>query len=256
MSEYYAVRRDGEDDHLEHLFGFGGQKKNHKYVARVKEGDKYRYFYSHAEYAAYQAGQAAKGAANAAGNAAKSAAGAVGNAIGVGKKRDLDKKFAESERIRKGIASKRGKYNAYSPDNPIERARDAAYKRSTEKVIKARDAYDKTLLGRADAAGDLAKRAAKAAGSAAKGAAKGAANTTINTINAAGSAVDGALKKARNAKLPKPKPINAFFKVTKGNKAKKQAENRKKSYSSDEYETSTRKIGPVTIRVSKKKKKR
>lgn len=263
MSEYYAVRRDGQDDHLEHLFGFGGQKKNHKYVARVKEGDSYRYFYSHAEYAAYMAGgaakavgNAAKGATDAAGNAAKSAAGAVGNAIGVGKKKDLDKKFAESERIRKGIAAKRGPNHAYSPDDPIERARDAAYKRSTEKVIKAREAYDKTLLGKADAAGDLAKRATKAAGSAAKGAAKGAANATINTINAAGGAVDGALKKARNVKLPKPKPINSFFRVTKGNKAKKQAEDRKKSYSGDEYETSTRKIGPVTIRVSKKKKKR
>lgn len=193
MSEYYAVRRDGQDDHLEHLFGFG-----------------------------------------------------------VGKKKDLYKKFAESERIRKGIAAKRGPNHAYSPDDPIERARDAAYKRSTEKVIKAREAYDKTLLGKADAAGDLAKRATKAAGSAAKG----AANATINTINAAGGAVDGALKKARNVKLPKPKPINSFFRVTKGNKAKKQAEDRKKSYSGDEYETSTRKIGPVTIRVSKKKKKR
>ena len=91
MSEYYAVRRDGQDDHLEHFFGFGSKKgserKNHKYVARVKEGDSYRYFYSHAEYAAYLAGSAAKGAAGAAksaagavGGAAKSAAGAVGGA--------------------------------------------------------------------------------------------------------------------------------------------------------------------------------
>lgn len=91
MSRYYAVVRSGQGDYLEHFFGFGSKKgserKNHKYVARVKEGDSYRYFYSHAEYAAYQAkqaagavGGAAKTAAGAVGGAAKTAAGAVGNA--------------------------------------------------------------------------------------------------------------------------------------------------------------------------------
>ena len=33
MSEYYAVVREGQDDHLEHFFGFGkkgSKKKNHK----------------------------------------------------------------------------------------------------------------------------------------------------------------------------------------------------------------------------------
>lgn len=91
MGNYYAVVRKGQDDYLEHVFGFGkkkgSQKKNHKYVARVPDGDGYRYFYSHAEYAAYQAkqaagtvGDAAKGAAGVIGGAAKTAAGAVGGA--------------------------------------------------------------------------------------------------------------------------------------------------------------------------------
>lgn len=247
MSEYYAVVREGQDDHLEHLFGFGSrkgsQKKNHKYVARVQVGNGWKYFYSTAELAAYKAGGAAKGAAR-----------AVGNAVGIDKKKDLDKKFRESERIRKGIASKRGKYNAYNSDDPIERARNSAYKRSTEKVIKARDAYNKTLLGKADAAGDLAKRAAKAAGSAAKGAAKGAANTTINTINAAGSAVGGAATKVL-ARAKKANPI----KVTTGEEARKANEKRRKErekmFKSSNYKTTTKKFGPLTIRVARKKKR-
>lgn len=78
MAGYYAVVRKGQDDYLEHIFGFGkkkgSQKKNHKYVARVPDGDGYRYFYSHAEYAAYQAGKTVKGALNTVGNAAKTAA--------------------------------------------------------------------------------------------------------------------------------------------------------------------------------------
>lgn len=82
MSSYYAVVRSSQNDYLEHFFGFGkgSQKKNHKYVARVKTGDGYRYFYSHAEYAAYQAGKTAKGAVGAVGDAAKGAAGVIGGA--------------------------------------------------------------------------------------------------------------------------------------------------------------------------------
>ena len=247
MSEYYAVVREGEDDHLEHLFGFGSkkgsQKKNHKYIARVQVGKGWKYFYTAAELAAYKAG----GAAKAVGNTAKGAAGAVGNAVGIDKKRDLDKKFRESERIRKGIASARGKYNVYNPDDPIERARNAAYKRSTEKVIKARDAYNKTLLGKADAAGNLAKRAARASAKAAGNAAKGSANAAINAINAAGNLVGNAAKKAN--------PI----KITTGEEARKANEKRRKErenmFSSNKYKTTTKKFGPLTIRVARKKKK-
>lgn len=84
MSEYYAVIRSGEDDHLEHLFGFGSkkgsQKKNHKYIARVQVGKGWRYFYDTAELAAYKAGKTVSGAANAAGKAVSGAAKAVGRA--------------------------------------------------------------------------------------------------------------------------------------------------------------------------------
>ena len=250
MSEYYAVIREGQDDHLEHLFGFGSrkgsQKANHKYVARVQVGNGWKYFYSTAELAAYKAGKTVGGAAK-----------AVGNAVGIDKKKDLDKKFRESERIRKGIASKRGKYNVYNPDDPIERARDAAYKRSTEKVIKARDAYDKTLLGKADAAGDLAKRAARASAKAVGNAAKGSANAAISAINTAGNAASTASKVLNRAKKVK---ISNPIKITTGEEARKANEKRRKErekmFSSNNYKTTTKKFGPLTIRVARKKKKR
>lgn len=231
MGEYYGVVREGQDDHLEHLFGFGkkkgSQKKNHKYLARIQSGKGWRYIYDAAELAAYKAG----GAAKAVGNTAKGAARAVGNAAGMDKKRDLDKKFRESERIRKGIASTRGKYNVYNPDDPIERARNSAYKRSTEKVIKARDAYDKTLLGKAEAVGDVAKRAGNAAGNAAKKAGKSLRNINIeNPIKI--KTVGGAAKAVGNAALkknPVGKAIDKKFTITKDAKiAKRNAESKKK----------------------------
>ena len=213
MSEYYAVVREGQDDHLEHLFGFGkkkgSQKKNHKYLARIQSGKGWRYIYNAAELAAYKAG----------------------GAVGIDKKKDLDKKFRESERIRKGIASKRGKYNVYNPDDPIERARNAAYKRSTEKVIKARDAYDKTLLGKAEVVGDVAKRAGNAAGNAAKKAGKSLRNINIeNPIKI--KTVGGAAKAVGNAALKKNpigKAIDKKFAISRDAKiAKRNAESKKK----------------------------
>lgn len=47
MSRYWT-------DVLEHGTKRGGQHKNHKYIARVKEGTKYRYFYTQEEIEAYK----------------------------------------------------------------------------------------------------------------------------------------------------------------------------------------------------------
>ncbi len=55
MGEYYAVERTG--DELHHIFGWGRKKgtqtKNHKYIARIEENGKYRYFYTQAELDTY-----------------------------------------------------------------------------------------------------------------------------------------------------------------------------------------------------------
>lgn len=113
MSEYYAVTREGDDDHLEHLFGFGSrkgsQKANHKYVARVQVGNGWKYFYSTAELAAYKAGGAVKKAGNAVGGIAKKAGSAVGKVADGGyarvqsatnsKVREAEKKYKESKQM-------------------------------------------------------------------------------------------------------------------------------------------------------------
>lgn len=42
-----------DEPFLEHWSLFGGERKNHKYVKRIKEGNKYKYFYSWKEYLKY-----------------------------------------------------------------------------------------------------------------------------------------------------------------------------------------------------------
>ena len=187
MSEYYAVVRDGQDDHLEHLFGFGkkkgSQKKNHKYVARVQVGSGYRYFYSNAEYAAYQAG---KTAGNIAGGA-KKAVGAIDSKIGIGaaiKKKKAGKAMTDAtmnQAKNLGMAVATIKNDpAYKPGGKYEKKlatilqRD---KRVTERTYKEYDSakkkYDKTLLGKISNSG--IGKAAGAATYQVKRAAKGAA---------------------------------------------------------------------------------
>lgn len=53
MGDYYGVSRS--DEYLEHAWGVskGGQRKNHKYIMRVKSGSGWRYLYTPAEVAAY-----------------------------------------------------------------------------------------------------------------------------------------------------------------------------------------------------------
>lgn len=111
MSEYYAVVREGQNDHLEHLFGFGSkkgsQKKNHKYIARVQVGKGWKYFYTAAELAAYKAGKTVGGAAKAVGNAALKK-----NPVG----KAIDKKFTITK------DAKIAKRNAESKKKFLERA--------------------------------------------------------------------------------------------------------------------------------------
>lgn len=162
MSDYYAVVREGQDDHLEHLFGFGkkkgSQKKNHKYVARVQVGSGWRYFYSNAEYAAYQAG---KTAGNIAGGA-KKAAGAIDSKLGVGaairkSKAGKDMKKAAKNQGKNLLlaATTVAADSNFKPGGKYEKElantllRD---KRITQRKVKeygqAKGEYDKTLLGK------------------------------------------------------------------------------------------------------------
>lgn len=160
MGEYYAVIRDGQDDHLEHLFGFGkkgGQKKNHKYVARVQVGSGWRYFYSTGELAAYKAGKVGSSIAG----GAKKAAGAVDNKIGIGaliKKKKAGKAMKDATHNQAknlGMAVAAVKDSGFKPGGSFENKLANTLKkdkRITERTYKEYDSakkkYDKTLLGK------------------------------------------------------------------------------------------------------------
>lgn len=174
MSEYYAVVREGQDDHLEHLFGFGkkgSKKKNHKYFARVQVGSKYRYFYNPAEYAVYQAGKAAGGVASGAKGAAKN----VDKAIGVGaliRKKKASKAFDAADKSQKHLF-KLGTTMAatdphYNPNGKLEKGinrklLDAtrAKNESSKRYAKASSDFDKSILGKV-ANSSVAKAVGKA----------------------------------------------------------------------------------------------
>lgn len=183
MSEYYAVVREGQDDHLEHLFGFGkkgSQKKNHKYFTRVQVGSKYRYFYNPAEYAVYQAGKAAEGVAS----GAKSAVKAVDDKVGVSaliKKKKTGKAMKDAfhnqgKNLALAVAMAKTDPN-FKPGGNLEKklaktlVKDKALTKKTYgEYEKAKNKYDKTLLGKisnsgvgkvAGAATYQVKRAAK-----------------------------------------------------------------------------------------------
>lgn len=160
MSEYYAVVREGQDDHLEHLFGFGkkgGQKKNHKYVARVQVGSGWRYFYSTGELAAYKAGKVGSSIAG----GAKKAAGAVDSKIGIGaliKKKKAGKAMKDAtynQAKNLGMAVAAVKDSGFKPGGSFENKLANTLKkdkRITERTYKEYDSakkkYDKTLLGK------------------------------------------------------------------------------------------------------------
>lgn len=216
MSEYYAVVREGADDHLEHLFGFGSrkgfQKANHKYIARVQVGNGWKYFYSTAELAAYKAGGAAKSAAKTIGGTADGA---------LSKIRRF--RLPGTKRVSKDHAK-----NAKALRNFLNASREA------DKASSSRKTKSNPFAGAASKASKAVSGASKAAGNAASTASK-------------------VLNRAKKVKISNP------IKITTGEEARKAIEKRRKErekmFSSSDYKTTTKKFGPLTIRVSRKKKK-
>lgn len=335
MSEYYAVTREGDDDHLEHLFGFGSrkgsQKANHKYVARVQVGNGWKYFYSTAELAAYKAGKTVGGAAKTVGNVAlkKNPIGkAIDKKFSISRDAKIAKRNAESKKkfleraeynrksggplaeahtneflnkpkrierrtreatgespnLRSGnsyydaMAQNKGwrnlnrdasdnapwrkAHNNYSvrkaPGSSKPVSKDHAKNakalsnflnasREEDRAASSRKTKSNPLAGAASKASKAVSGASKAAGNAAKGAVSGASKVAGNAANTASKVLDRA-KKAN--------PI----KVTTGEEARKANEkmrkDRQKMFNSSDYETSTKKFGPITIRTTKKKKKK
>lgn len=268
MSEYYAVTREGDNDHLEHLFGFGSrkgsQKANHKYVARVQVGNGWKYFYSTAELAAYKAGKTVGGAAKTVGNVALKK-----NPIG----KAIDKKFSISR------DAKIAKRNAESKKKFLERAE---YNRKSGGPLA--EAHTNEFLNKPKR---IERRTREATGDSPNLRSGNsyydamAQNKGWRNLNRDGSdnapwrkahnnysvrkAISGASKVAGNAAntaskvLYRAKKANPI-KVTTGEEARKANEkmrkDRQKMFNSSDYETSTKKFGPITIRTTKKKKKK
>lgn len=169
--------------------------------------------------------KALKNAGSAVSKAAGRAGKALSDASGLTARKELKKAARTAERVSKGISSKRGKYESYNPNDSLEKRRNSTKKRYQEKAVKARDKYNKTLLGRAESAGrsigDIAEYAGNAAGKA---------------VNAAGKAVNDYKAQQNSKRIAK--------KVS-----KKNAEYKKKAVSrtldnrnaSDEYKMLARK---------------
>ena len=85
MSNYYGINRS--DEYLQH-WGIpkGGQRKNHKYLMRVKSGSGWRYLYTPAEVAAYGK-ERVSGALSKAGRMAKSLGKRIGSQASYGVRR-------------------------------------------------------------------------------------------------------------------------------------------------------------------------
>lgn len=178
-------------DELYHAENGNGSRKNHKYIARVRVGNKYRYFYSQAEIAAYKAAKAVGGAAKAAGSAVTNSS--VGRAIGIGGKSRIENAQKEAnqkdreyqiavEKWKQRPGDKPAQLMGGSPDDyehkkmldKLYGTHSARYTRSEMidkkrdesnaadwKLAKAKEQYRNSLAGRIESAG---KELAKATG--------------------------------------------------------------------------------------------
>lgn len=165
--QYYGVVRYSNNDYLEHFFGFGkkkgAQKKNHKYLMRVQEGNSYRYLYTPAEVAAYKA----KGIANKTGlSKLHKANSALVNQAKYKVKRDVAAvkygapKVIAAVKKKKGVPSYKELVNSLKPTSfeDVKAALSIAgkhqeYMKSKQKTKDSfKDYRDSTPLGRLDKA--------------------------------------------------------------------------------------------------------
>lgn len=165
--QYYGVVRYSNNDYLEHFFGFGkkkgAQKKNHKYLMRVQEGNSYRYLYTPAEVAAYKA----KGIANKTGlSKLHKANSALVNQAKYKVKRDVAAvkygapKVIAAVKKKKGVPSYKELVNSLKPTSfeDVKAALSIAGKHQeyTKSKQKTKDSFkdyrDSTPLGRLDKA--------------------------------------------------------------------------------------------------------
>lgn len=186
MSEYYAVERSGST--ISHIFGWGvkkgSQRENHKYIARIQEGDHYRYFYTQAELDAYNKNKtqsrnplssalySVKRTAGAATGAVSGLAQKVDNAVGftAAKNAHRDEKNLHDKTMdyaktmaygKTQVASGWWKRHEIAKTAAELASKHTSLKKAASQYDRSKKAYDKTLLGKAE---NTARAARKAAG--------------------------------------------------------------------------------------------
>ncbi len=151
-------------DELYHFWGIpkGGKAKNHKYIARIDLGDKFRYFYSKAELAAYEA-------ARRAGQAVDAAKENVGKAVDATKKavsdasQNVAKKVNNAAEDAKRFADKAGKAVTDTANEAVKDVKDLADK-TGKKVSDATKGVRKTVGDKAKSVGKAVDNVGKKAG--------------------------------------------------------------------------------------------
>ena len=124
-----------------------GQRKNHKYIARIDLGDKFRYFYSQAEIAAYEAARRAGQAVDKAVDAAKEGASKAAKAID----KKVDAVADNAKKVGQAVDKKVDEI-ADDAKKVVDKAGKAVYDK-TEGVRKAVDKAGKAVSGTANAVG-------------------------------------------------------------------------------------------------------
>lgn len=217
--EYRIVRTEQSQDAIEHgLFGNKGGAKlgstwdNHKYIARQKVADGWRYFYSQAELRAAQAKQAGKRVVGDAKGVAGRVSGAARNGVAsirrnAGEARTRLARSTEDLRTRAyeavgdlKVDAKKAKKNA---TRKIDDFKNEAYSKYNTAKTNLDTAWMKTKKSIEDFdAKEAAKKAGEAIGSTAKKAgetAKKAGEAIGSTAKKAGEAVVDTAKKAGQA---------------------------------------------------------
>lgn len=184
MSEYYAVERSGST--ISHIFGWGvkkgSQRENHKYIARIQEGDHYRYFYTQAELDAYNKNKTqSRNPISSALYSVKRTAGAAGSAVsGLAQKVDNAVGFTAAKNAHRDEKNLRDKTMDYAKTMAYGKAQVASgwwkrheiaktagelankhgeLKKAASQYDRSKKAYDKTLLGKAENTARAARKA-------------------------------------------------------------------------------------------------
>ena len=138
------------------IYHQAGQRKDHKYIARIDLGDKFRYFYSQAEIKAYELAKAGKKAVQ---DTANKAADTANKAINTAKT-NIDKTVDSAKKVVDETAESVSK-NVNNVAENAKKSIDKTSKAVSDKVKDARSAVNRTAKSASDRVSGTAKAVGK-----------------------------------------------------------------------------------------------